>query len=593
VSGTSGTSGTSGANGAGDPAALAGPGLAPAPARGEPFRPDAGRLAALAVLPRVTLESDGGPVAREASAALVALRVQQRLSLPALCELTFRDPPGPLTVAATLTPGAALRVLVAATPAAGAIAGPPAADGAGPGPGPGAAPAVGGGRTLFEGQVTAVEHVYAPDGGRELRVRGYDALHRLRKRQTVRAHVQVTPRDLARDLVSDLGLDVQADEPGPLWPRLLQHRRSDLDLLVDVAERSGLYLTLRGQTLHLLSLRGRGAGSDEPLPLLLGASLLEARLEVNGDPACRSVEALGWDALRAEVHRGAVDRPRSGREVPASAAPDRFGESGKVVLVDGAAPDTPRAEALAQAELDRRAAREVTLWGVAGGDPRLTPGVAVEVGGVAPEVAGRYVLTEVSHSIDGRFGFVSEVSSAPPERRASAPAGSGAVPGGPRPAVVALGQVTRVDDPDGLGRVQVSLPTYGEVDAGWLEVVCPGAGGSKGLVALPDTGDRVLVLFPQDDPAQGIVLGGLYGAAGPPDSGVESGQVRRYTFRTAGGQRLQLDDAGRRLRLEDEAGSYIELGPERVLLHAAVDLDIAAPGRAVTIRGQSIDFDRA
>jgi len=130
-----------GASGTGEPGPAAGPAtpdlpLAPPappgapldpglpPARGEPLRPDAGRLAALGVLPRITLESDGGTVAREAVASLVALRVQQRLSLPTLCELTFRDPPGPLAVASTLTPGAALRVLVA-PPAAGVAPGQP------------------------------------------------------------------------------------------------------------------------------------------------------------------------------------------------------------------------------------------------------------------------------------------------------------------------------------------------------------------------------------------------------------------------------------------------------------------------------------
>ena len=33
---------------------------------------------------------------------------------------------------------------------------------------------------LFVGEVTAVEHVYEPGHGREIRVRGYDRLHRTR-----------------------------------------------------------------------------------------------------------------------------------------------------------------------------------------------------------------------------------------------------------------------------------------------------------------------------------------------------------------------------------------------------------------------------
>jgi len=34
----------------------------------------------------------------------------------------------------------------------------------------------------------------------------------------------------------------------------------------------------------------------------------------------------------------------------------------------------------------------------------------------------------------------------------------------------------------------------------------------------------------------------------------------------------------------------VELSPKRVTLHAAVDLEIEAPGRAVVITGNTIDF---
>jgi hypothetical protein len=55
---------------------------------------------------------------------------------------------------------------------------------------------------------------------------------------------------------------------------------------------------------------------------------------------------------------------------------------------------------------------------------------------------------------------------------------------------------------------------------------------------------------------------------------------------------LKLDDAGRTLRLEDGEGSYLELTPSGVRLHAKAPLDIEAPGQPVVIRGQSIDFQR-
>jgi uncharacterized protein involved in type VI secretion and phage assembly len=152
--------------------------------------------------------------------------------------------------------------------------------------------------------------------------------------------------------------------------------------------------------------------------------------------------------------------------------------------------------------------------------------------------------------------------------------------------------VTRIDDPDELGRVKVSLPSYRDVETDWMGILVPGAGLDKGLVALPDTGDVVLVLFAQSDPAHGIVLGGVYGEQLPPDSGIESGAVQRYTFVTPGGQRVQLDDGRATIRLENSDGSAFELSPDRVRLHSQRDLDIDAPNRRIRIRGRAIDFEQ-
>jgi phage baseplate assembly protein gpV len=106
-------------------------------------------------------------------------------------------------------------------------------------------------------------------------------------------------------------------------------------------------------------------------------------------------------------------------------------------------------------------------------------------------------------------------------------------------------------------------------------------------------GDTVLILFPQDDPAQGVVLGGLYGVRGAPDSGVKDHAIRRYTMVTPGGQRLRLDDSEETVRIENSKGSYVELAPGKVCVHSATDLDLEAPGQAIVIRGKTIDFQRA
>lgn len=501
-------------------------------------------MKAVATLPQVLVEADG-ELLGDALDRLATVRVHQRLSAPAQCELCFAGP-----VETELpAPGAELRV-----------------------------GAAGHDTPLFAGQVTVVEHVFAPDRDHQVLLRAYDPLHRLRKTRHARAITESTVEELAAELAANVGLAVDAAVPGPLWQNLVQYRESDLELLVVLAERAGLYPVVRDGTLRLLTLEGDG----EPVAMTLGEDLLEARVQLSGETVARSVSAAGWDPLRAEPHRATAAAARSGRSAAAAVEPGDVGADEEVVLVDESAPGDEHAEALAQAELDVRAAAEVTFWGVCEGDPALAPGSLVGVGGLRAELDGTYVLCDVVHTIDPVRGFVSELSSAPPpvRRRRSA-------------STAALGEVTAVDDPDGRGRVRVRFPAYEDVESDWLGVVTTGAGDSRGIVALPDRGDAVLVLFPHEDPAAGIVVGGLYGTGGPPDPGVEGAATKRFSLTTAGGQKITLDDDRSVLRVEDATGSSVELSPDAVTLHAAVDLTIEAPGRAMRIRATSVDFEQA
>ncbi len=494
-------------------------------------------------LPEVIVSAGAVRLDAAALLGLESVRVQQRLALPTLCELVFRaysaqEQANP----AVLETGASLEVALQNHDL-----------------------------LLFSGEITAVERRYGPAGEREVRVRGYDRLHRLRQQQSLRAFVQVTPSELAEEMVASQGLTVQAHDAGPLWQTLIQHLDSDFDLLTRVTVPYGLYPLLRGETLHLIPL----SGTNEQLPLRLGETLLEARVETNTAFTCGSLRVNGWDPLTAQSF--SAESGSSGLGAVLSAAPGWQASS-----LGSAVHDEQHAELLARAEHERRTAREQVFWGMAEGDPQLRPGVTILVSGGDAFLDGSYGITAVNHTIDGQKGFVSELTSLPPE-----------VPGLNPSARVTLGEVTAVDDPQNIGRIRVKLPTYGDVETSWLQVLSPAAGQGKGLVALPDVADHVLVLFIQSNPGFGLVLGGMYGMNGPEDSGVDGASVQRYIFHTRGGQRIRLDDAQNLIRCENSQGSYIELGPDTVRLHAAADLDITAPGRSVTIRGSSIDFERA
>jgi phage protein D/phage baseplate assembly protein gpV len=503
-----------------------------------------------ASLPNLIVDTDGLPLLPLEMNALQSVRVQQRLSQPSLCELVFTDPPGyPLSLN-RLAPGAELRLTIL-----GSLFTP-----------------------LFVGQVTAVEYIYEPNHGKAFRVRGYDVLHRLRKRQSVRAFENVNFKELAERLVGDLGLQVSADEVGITRKRIIQHRQSDFELLLEEAERNGLYFSVRDNTLHIFSLEGTGNLLDFSL-LTLGENLLEAKFEVNSDQVTGNVTATGWNPFDVEMHSAQVSEARSGRVALAGVAEERVGAEEGRVLADTATLDDDQARALAQAELDRRHASELTFQGVANGSPRLRPGSTATVKGVALQVTGNYILSGVTHLINNRLGYVSELTSVLPLPREKT-----------NGTITTFGVVTQVGNN---GQVKVRLPTYNDVETEWMGVLVPGAGNGKGLIALPDVDDFVLILLVNSDPANGLVLGGLYGKSGTDQSGIVDDRIKGYTFVTAGGQRIRFDDVHKTIRIENSDESFLELSPDKVKLHSRRDLDLEAPGQTVTIRGKNINFTKA
>jgi phage baseplate assembly protein gpV len=495
-------------------------------------------MSTIALLPAFSLEADGQPWSDADMLSVEEVVVVQKLSAPTMCEISLLHP-----ARAPIEYGAPLRLFVGAQK-----------------------------QMVFSGEVTAVEHEYDP-GGWKMRVRAYDRLARLRKSFPVKAHVQVTLRDLATELMAGLGIDIAGPGDTPLWQRFIQYRQSDLDCMLEMAERAGVFLTLRDDVLQLLSLEGDGSSKR----LKLGKELLEASLQINSHDACESVLVQGWDPAHVSKNEGAASTPRLAPRTKLSSE-----ASGQPVFANETTPDPSHATALAQAQLDIRAASEVTLWGLAEGDPELQPGCCVSVEGGVGSFDGNYVLTEVTHTLDRERGYVSEISSAvPPQRPRS------------KEFLTIPGTVTRIDDPENLGRIRVALSACNGLETDWMCVVSPGAGKKKGCMVLPDVEDVVLVSCSAENPAYGVVLGPVYGAGGMPDTGIESGAVARYTLCTPGGQRVRMDDSSSSIRLENSGGSYVELTPNRMTLHAATDLTLQAPGRSISIQAKAIDFERA
>jgi phage baseplate assembly protein V len=335
---------------------------------------------------------------------------------------------------------------------------------------------------------------------------------------------------------------------------LIQHSQTDYDLLLEEAARNGLYPYVHKKVLSLLTLAGQG----KPIPLTLGESLIEARVEMNMDALCTEVKTFGWDSALARPFEAGAHRPRSGRRVKAKLP----GRNSARFLVNEAALDIDQAKLLAQAELDWREATAVTFWGRAEGNTGLYPGIPIEVDDLDDQFNGRYILTQATHTLNTASGYSTEISTEPPPLRSR-----------PRNDIAAFGIVSNVSDPEKLARVRVVLPTFNKLETDWIPVVIPGAGNGKGFIALPDVNDTVFVILTRGNPTNGVVIGGLYGQQKAPDDGVSHKQVRQHTWQTAGGQQILLNEQGNFIRVDNNAGAYIELNDGEI-----------------TIAGKAIDF---
>jgi len=503
-------------------------------------------MSAVMGLPPLSVQVDDRSLDALLLEKLQSMHCRQVMSLPAQCELTFADLDASRQ-AYLPRPGNNIRVTLH------------------------------GNQLLFNGEVTAQLYAFGPTQESLTTIRCYDYLHRLRKRRQVTAHVEFNVTELASTLTADTGLTVEAMEAGPPFTQAIQCKQSDFEFLQEYADRSGVCFSVRDKTLFVYSLAGFG----EAQSLSFGRNLLQADAQINADPICRGVHISGWDPRTAQTFQSHPSTARSGRRVDAALQADAFATDAEFFMTDCSLQNDQQGEAFAQGRLDWQMAEEIVINGVADGDVGLQPGGKIRVGELAAPLNGEYVLTQVNHIIDHNQGYVSRFSTLPPRAVR------------PRPQVVStLARVSRVDDPDGLGRVRVTLSNYAEVETDWCQVVVPGAGDDKGMIALPDVDDEVLVLFINDDPAQAVVLGGLYGQRTVPDSGVDDGARRRFCFTTAQGQRLTLDDVENTIVLENQKGSFVKMTPDTCLIHAATQLIIEAPDNHIIIRGNKIDFNK-
>ena len=175
--------------------------------------------------------------------------------------------------------------------------------------------------------------------------------------------------------------------------------------------------------------------------------------------------------------------------------------------------------------------------------------------------------------------------------------------------------VSDIKDPDGQGRVKVTLPWAPDTGGGryeaWARLATMMAGNNRGSWFIPDVNDEVLVVFEAGDTRRPYVVGALWnGSDTPPESMDGSGNNYRKVLRsrngvkvtlddqdgreqfvceTPGGQRITLKDGPGAVEIIDSNGNSIKLETSGVTVTAAAKVTVNASQVAISAALVTVD----
>ncbi|HVZ40991.1 MAG TPA: phage baseplate assembly protein V [Candidatus Kapabacteria bacterium] len=152
---------------------------------------------------------------------------------------------------------------------------------------------------------------------------------------------------------------------------------------------------------------------------------------------------------------------------------------------------------------------------------------------------------------------------------------------------VVIGTVKSLDDPDSLGRIQLTFPWMSDDnESPWARVAVQMAGEGRGMWYMPELEDEVLVAFEHGDPQHPYVIGFLWnGKDKPPTT-----NTRRRLIHSLNGHEIEIYDPDPKdgdkgfIRIKDAHGNKIELSNATLTIEGVGNLQINAPNITINKR---------
>lgn len=468
-------------------------------------------------------------------------------------------------------------------------------------------------RPVIVAEVTAFEHEHGPRGSFAV-MHAYDLSHRMSRGRHTRSWHDVTDSSLAVELARANGLEVgEVDATTVVHPHVSQVNLTDWEFVKARAQEIGYEVAV---VLGKFQWRKPTPAKEAPPPadlssqsnglqLVVGDNLIQFRPRLTSSGQVQEVEVRGWDPIAKKplTARAEVKSVTAKSGLPQQTVATAFGKQ-QHLATDVSLHTQADVAAKAHALADAVGSSQVEAEGVAKGDPRLVAGAAVSIGLAGWPYDGTYALTKARHVYNHDGYRTHIVISGRNERSLLGLTSMGATKGstsagGPPVYGVAVGIVTDIKDPEGLGRMRLRFPWLSDdYVSNWARVAQLGAGHERGATFLSEVGDEVLVAFERGDTRTPYVIGQLHNGADKPmqGAGVDkgSGQVGKRSLRSRKGHALVFDEDRGVVIRTGSWSAWLGLGTDGVLtIETGSDINVRSKGKVnvdstgdITIRSE-------
>jgi len=464
--------------------------------------------------------------------------------------------------------------------------------------------------SVFKGVVTALT-IHTRDGVPTLEVTIKDKAVRLTGARHSRIWADTTDTDAIQDIVEAASLTLgDAPDTQPTHKTLVQYECTDWDFILSRADAHSLVVVVQDGKVSLTKMEVADAARTFSRDL---DDIADIHFEFDAATQMPSLSGIVWDpdklAAAEPADADLLNLPQGdiARNIVGEALGVGPAHLSHMVPLPASEAKAWATSRMARARLALIRGR-ISLPGV----PDILPAETAKLTGFGDQLDGNALISGVRHRLDSdgfttdlEFGLAPEPVGRLPEL-ATMPAG------GLLPPIsdLQLGTVHDTDDPDGQGRVQLTVPAIATDTAGllWARVASPDAGNKRGFCFMPEKGDEVLVGFLAGDPRHPVVIGRLHGSKNVrPDGfkdtskkGIISKRDARLVFSeaeqpsvtisTPGGRTVALDDDGKTITITDKNNNKITLDANGITIASGKDLTLKASG-AVKVTGSTIDLN--